>query len=141
MLVEDVMITDLATIDASASVHQAVGQMLKENVSYVVIVNDGTPAGVLTERKILQASYKTRRPLTKIPVKAFASGFDVKLQPEATVLLAVATMSKHDVDVLPIMDGIEIRGVVTKETILQNVSNIRKEAFDIRLSEDAQWKD
>ena len=53
MLVKDLCTSDVATIDADASVRDAAAKMADRGVGSLVIVNeDGTPHGILTDRDI-----------------------------------------------------------------------------------------
>lgn len=131
MLIKDIMTTDLITVDEGSTLHAAVERMLAEEAPYGVVTNGGVPSGLITDRKALETCYETGKPMTEIPVRNLAGGFDVTLAPDTTVLFAIATMVKHGRDALPVMDGIELEGVLTRGDVMANVQRFRREAIDL----------
>lgn len=139
MLIDDIMTTDLITVGDTATLHDAVERMLAEAVPYGVITNSDVPAGLITEHKALRVCYETGKPMTEIPVSQLAGGFDHTLQPGTTVLFAIAAMMKHGRDVMPVMDGISLEGVLTREDVMSNVQQFRREAIDLE-GRQTRWE-
>lgn len=131
------MTTDLITVDKSETLHDAVGRMLEEGVPYGVITNGDVPSGLITERTAIRACYEAGTPMREIPVRRFAEGFEITLQPDTTVLFATAAMIKHGVDVMPVLDGMTLEGVLTRDDIMANVQRFRQEAM---ANEDRQQR-
>lgn len=139
MLIEEIMTTDLITVDESETLHDAVGRMLTEGVPYGVITDGDVPSGLLTERTVVRACYETGNSMQDIPVRRLANGFGITLQPDTTVLFASAAMIKHDVDVMPVMDGISLEGVLTRDDVMANVQRFKREAIDLEGRQSA-WE-
>lgn len=139
MLIEEIMTTELITVDEAETLHDAVGRMLTEGVPYGVITDGDVPSGLLTERTVVRACYETGNSMQDIPVRRLANGFGITLQPDTTVLFASAAMIKHDVDVMPVMDGISLEGVLTRDDVMANVQRFKREAIDLEGRQSA-WE-
>lgn len=131
MLVDEILTTEFEQVSRDATLAEAVGRMLERESDYVVLTDAGDPDGVLTERKALVAAYKTGKALSEIPVAGFSTGFPTTVTPDTTVLLAVAHMRESGVEVLPVVEDLELVGVVTRETLLDNMKNLRSEALSV----------
>lgn len=130
MLVREIMTTDIETLTREASLYRAVELMLREEIDHVIVTEDGSPAGVVTRRKVLVATYKTDSPLSEIPLSTFARGFEITVEPTRTVLLSVGHLQGSNADCLPVVDDLDVVGVLTKDDILDNVSNIKSETLE-----------
>lgn len=130
MLIRDVMSTDVRRVPRSESLRTAVGVMLRTNVEAVVLTADGDPNGLITMRKALIAAFKTDDSLSEIPLQGFASGFSVSVAPDSTVLFGIGRLVSSDLDVLPVLDGLELVGIVSREDMLDEYSNLRREAIE-----------
>lgn len=130
MLIEDIMTTDLITVEEAETLHAAVGRMLEEGVPYGVITDGEVPSGLITERTVVRACYETGDSMRDIPVRRLANGFGITLQPDTTVLFASAAMIKHGLDVMPVMDGISLQGVLTRDDVMANFQRFKREAID-----------
>ncbi|EMA26785.1 hypothetical protein C443_00422 [Haloarcula argentinensis DSM 12282] len=52
ILVENLMNTDVATVDINGTVRAAVEMMLREHIGSVIVVTDDNPTGIVTETDI-----------------------------------------------------------------------------------------
>jgi CBS domain-containing protein len=136
MLVRDAMTTEVVTVPADASLQQAVGRMLREGVGSAVVTRDGTPAGIVTEADTLKAGYLSERPFTDIPVVKAASGSLVTISRDATVRKAVRQMHENDVKKLPVVESMEIVGIITMTDVVREQEELIDEAH--RLEEGRQ---
>jgi len=138
MLVKDIMITEFATVDQSASLKDAAVGMVKSDHEFLIVTEDDQPSGLITPRRALVACVKTGKPIDSIPSSGFANGFPVTIEPDTPVLFAISHMRRSQVDVLPVQKDLSIVGVVTRSEIVNNVSNMRNEAIN-NASEGAKW--
>ncbi len=130
MLVREIMTTDVETVPRERSLEEPVGTMLREDVDHVIITEDSSPAGVVTRRKALAAAYRTGDPLSEVPLSTFARGFEASVEPTRTVLLSVGQLRRSSADCLPVVDDLDVVGVLTKDDVLDNVSNITTETLE-----------
>jgi CBS domain-containing protein len=139
MLVEDVMTTDIATCDATASVQAAAEVMLDRGVGSVVVVRDGAPFGILTETDALHAGVATNRPFEEIPVEAACSRPLVTITGEKTIRAAVSRMADNGIKKLVVVEDLECRGIVTRSDVAANYSEFVREAHELEATR-ARWE-
>ena len=139
MLVNEIMTTDLPTIDVGDSLGAATRWMLDHDRSTILLTEDDDPVAVLTFRKALIACCQTNAPIDDIPLAKFTRGFDITVEPDTTLLFAISQMTRAKVDVLPVQEDLEIVGLITREDVVRNVSNFRKEAARLQ-GQRARWR-
>lgn len=133
------MSTSVVTVTATATVADAVDRLLAEGVGSVIIVDDdGDPMGIVTESDALQVAHDTGRPLADIGVREAGHPPVVTTEPSTSVLAAARLMAAEGVKKLPVMDGLDLVGIVTLTDIVWQLPTLRKEATDIADLRD-QW--
>lgn len=130
MLIKDIMTTNIETATPSQTLDDIVETMFENEINHVVVVENDTPAAIVTRRKVLIATYKTDAPLSEIPVSGFGRGLGTTISPNTTVLLAVGKVQKLKADCVPVVDGMEVMGVLTQDDIINNVSKITDEMLE-----------
>ncbi len=125
------MTTDVVTVPADAPLQRAVGRMLREGVGSVVVTRDGDPAGILTETDTLKAGYLSERPFTEIPVTKVASDSLVTIPPGVTVRTAVGRMRDNEVKKLPVVEDMEIVGIITVTDVVRHHEALVDEAVQV----------
>jgi len=123
MLVRDVMNPDPVTISAGRSLRETIRLMLVEDEEYVIVVdNDGNPGGVIAGTDILHAIYQADPPPEEIRVVAVAHAPDFTIDPTLTVRKAVRELTTREQTVAPVMDGLDLVGVVSLSRIMSHPS-------------------
>lgn len=130
MLVRDVMIEDVVSIPVDASLKAAVKRMLDAGTGSVIVTEDGTPAGIVTETDAMIAGSVTDLPFAEIAVRRVASAPLKTVGPEATLRTAVERMRENDVKKLPVVAGLELVGIVTMTDVVDNYAAIVREAHE-----------
>ncbi|ERH13620.1 MAG: putative signal-transduction protein [halophilic archaeon J07HB67] len=130
MRVQKLMTTPVVTVPADASLERAVERMLTERVGSVVLTHDGDPTGILTETDAMHAGVVTDRPFAAIEVRAVASSSLETISPETTVRAAVEQMQRNDVKKLPVVERLELVGLLTVTDIVYAYSDIVSETVD-----------
>lgn len=131
MLVEDVMATDLVTCDVDGTVRDAVEEMLKNHVGSVIVTDGGTPTGIVTETDVLHAGYVTEAPFGEIPIRDVHSHPLVTTTPSRTLRSAVRQMADEEVKKLPVVDDMELVGILTMSDVMANYGDIVREIHEI----------
>jgi CBS domain-containing protein len=126
VLVSDVMTTDVPRVSTSASLREAIGAMIDHDVE-TVFVRREHPAGLVTLGDALFAVYQADAPPSEIPMEQFATGFSETVTPGTTVLFAIAHMVRKRCAVLPVVDGVDVFGVVTQTDVIEHSSSLTKE--------------
>lgn len=124
MLVKHIMTGEFETISHDRTLDEAVELMLSNDVDHVLTIEDGTPTAMITRRKVLIACYKTDAPLSGIPLSGFSRGLETNVGLNETVLIAVGKLRRAKLDCLPVVNGMSVEGVVTRDDIIENLSNI-----------------
>ena len=128
MRVKELMSRDVVTVPAGATMKGAAGQMLHNGVGSVIVMNDGTPAGIVTEMDALRVGYATNRPFEQVPVRKVMSRPLVTIEPTKTVKTAIGRMRRENVKKLPVVSGFEPIGIITMTDIIMNHGELLKEA-------------
>lgn len=131
MLVEAVMSTDLVTCSADDTLRTAAEQMLRKGVGSVIVLNDGDPAGILTETDLMQAGYRTDEAFSTIGVTDAMSSPLVTIAEEDTLRKATDRMQSEGIKKLPVERDLSLVGVVTLTDIAYHLSDIKSEIHDI----------
>jgi CBS domain-containing protein len=119
MRVEDVMSTEVVTVDGDATLEAAAKAMTEARVGSVLVRGDRV--GILTETDAVRAGYELDEPFSAIQVEQVATWDPVTVGPGDSVDRAVATMVDAGVKRLPVRDGIDLVGVVTVTDVARHV--------------------
>lgn len=129
MLVQDLMTTDVVTVEKGATLREAVGELLGQQVGSVIVVDDdGNPGGIVTETDVLHAAYQSRDSLVDIAVTDLSHQPVVTTKPSRTVQTVARQMAEEDVKKVPVLDDLELVGIVTLTDVVWHLSEIREEA-------------
>lgn len=131
MRVKKLMSTDIVTVPSGATMKGAAGQMLHTGVGSVIVINDGTPAGIVTEMDALRVGYGTNRPFEEVPVRKVMSRPLITIEPTKPVQTAIGRMQKNDIKKLPVVSGFDLVGIITMSDIVRNHSELLNEARDL----------
>ena len=123
------MVDSVVTARVSASLDQVVEKMLEARVGSVIIVEDGTPMGIITETDVLLAGYRADRCFGDIPAEPVASSPLITVEPDTTVRMAVDRMRENGIKKLPVRDDLDLVGIVTKSDIVAAQPDLVDEAI------------
>ena len=125
--VAELMTTDVVTVAPTDTVAAALRAMLERDIGSVVIVEDGAPVGVFTERdlsrRILDDPHLPDRRLGD----QMASPVEM-IEPSAEIIAAFEHMNSRNVRRLPVVDedGLLV-GIVTERDLLRWVGEVANE--------------
>jgi len=139
MLVQDLMTTEVVTVPERATLHDVVGRLLAEEVGSVIVLSEeGNPSGIVTETDVLQAAYQTQAALDETRVSSLAHRPVVTTKPTRTVQTVARKMAEESVKKVPVMEDLELVGILTLTDIVWHLSEIRKEATALEQAHQ-QW--
>jgi len=128
MQVRDLMSTDVVTVPLSATLATAVDRLLAAGVGSVVVVDgDENPLGILTESDALAAARDTGQALSDIDVQSVGHRPVVTTTPTTAVPTVARLMADQGVKKVPVMDGVDLAGIVTLSDIVWHLSSLRRE--------------
>jgi CBS domain-containing protein len=121
----DIMTTQVLTTSAERPVAEVTGMMVKARVGSAVVLQGSWLAGILTERDVLRAA-ASHSDLTKSPVSQWMTRDPVTATPDTTTEEAADVMLSNGFRHLPVLEGRELKGVVSIRDVL--ASGIRRRA-------------
>lgn len=127
MLVRELMTTDLVTAPVEADMRTVAKRMLDRRVGSVIITNDGTPTGIITESDALLVGYTADKPFSAVSAQAAMSHPLATIEPTTTIRAATDRMIDEGVKKLPVVSELELQGILTMTDIIRAHSDLRKE--------------
>jgi len=119
------MTADVVTVVATDPVREAIARMLAPDIGSVVVVEDGAPVGLFTERdltrRILSEDDLLDRPVADVMA---ASLVTVELGTE--VVDAFALMNERGIRRLPVVADGRLVGIVTEGDLRRWVGDVAK---------------
>jgi len=120
--VRDIMTKNVITVDASTTVSQAAKMMEDTGVGAIIVSENNTPIGIITDRdfaiKIVAHAY----PIT-IPVKQVMSHPLYSITPGESVWMIADLMSTYGIRKLPVIDDDKVVGIVTATDIVNRFAH------------------
>jgi CBS domain-containing protein len=130
--VSDCMSTDVAPIRTDATLIEAAGQMRASGVGGLPVEDgDGKIVGILTERDIIVRALAEGRDARAGRVQEAATLDPVTCAPSDDVSAALATMRRHEVQRLPVVEGDSLVGVISLADIIFERPDEERGALDI----------
>ena len=107
------MVGEVVTIGANISVREAVRLMNDHEIGCLVVVQDGKPTGIVTERDMLKRVLVATRDPRAVEVGEVMSKPLLFMEPEKEIEDAVRLMFKHKIKKLPVVENGCLVGLVT----------------------------
>ncbi|HEX6678262.1 MAG TPA: CBS domain-containing protein [Actinomycetes bacterium] len=119
----DIMTTQVLTTSAERPVAEVTAMMVKARVGSAMVLRGPWLAGILTERDVLRAA-ASHLDLTKSRVSEWMTKDPMTATPDTTTEEAADVMLANGFRHLPILEGRELKGVVSIRDVL--ASGIRR---------------
>ncbi|MHA1229708.1 MAG: CBS domain-containing protein [Candidatus Helarchaeota archaeon] len=102
--IEDIMISDVKTLDVSSTVKDVVKEMDKNEIGSVIITKEGKPIGIITERDIVQKVVVKDKDANKLTASEIMSSPLKTGNKSMSLLDAVRILVLNRIKKLPILD-------------------------------------
>lgn len=146
MKISELMTTNPVTVDKDQPLTTAIDLFGKNKVSRILVTEKGKLVGVLTKRDLAR-ELSTKRHETvhvgRLYVSSATTYNPITASPVDTVEKAVRLMTEKNIGCLPLVDGDEIAGVLTRTDLLDTCKNLEtpvaevmSEHFEILTPED-----
>jgi CBS domain-containing protein len=112
LTLRDLMNTDVVAVGPDDPVADAAAAMIGQKVGSALIMQGLFLAGIITERDVLRAA-ASGSDLTNSPVSEWMTKDPEPASPNTTVEEATQLMLLHGFRHLPVLEGREVRGVVS----------------------------
>lgn len=120
--VEDYMTKEVVFVNLTESLQLAAAKMAERDIGSVVIVQEGKPIGIVTERDFVRrvaALGKDPRALTVTDVMSTPL---VTVGPECDINTAAKIMTDNNIKRLPVVEGERLVGIITSFDIAKVVA-------------------
>ena len=118
--IENVMVSDVITVEAEATVRQAVDIMNKHEIGCLVVVDEEEkPVGVMTERDLLRRVLAKRKDPVRTKVSQVMSKPIITATPHMDLEAAAKLMFKKKIKKLPVVEDGQLVGLVTLTDIVR----------------------
>lgn len=118
--IESIMISDVITIEAEATIRQAVDIMNMQEIGCLVVVDDEEkPVGILTERDLLTRVLAKRKDPARTKVSQVMSKPLITGTPHMDIEDAAKLMFKKKIKKLPIVEDGRLVGLVTLTDLMR----------------------
>jgi len=120
--VKDVMVTNLITIEARNTAKKAAELMDKHDIGCLIVVNNGNPIGIVTERDMLSRVLLPKRDLTRTKVSNIMSAPLIASNPQTDIREAVRLMNERRIKKLPVIEDGQLIGLVSLTDITRSLA-------------------
>ncbi|NIP61387.1 MAG: CBS domain-containing protein [Nitrosopumilaceae archaeon] len=116
--VKDVMIDELATLDASTKILDAAKLMAEKNIGCVIVTEKDLPVGIITERdfvrRIVAQEISHQSPVVEVMTTPL-----ITIDPDETVWEAAQIMKTNNIHKLPVQKAHKIMGIITTTDLVR----------------------
>ncbi len=116
--VKDVMIDELATLDASTKILDAAKLMAEKNIGCIIVTEKDLPVGIITERdfvrRIVAQEISHQSPIVEVMTTPL-----ITIDPDETVWEAAQIMKTNNIHKLPVQKAHKIMGIITTTDLVR----------------------
>jgi CBS domain-containing protein len=120
--VKDVMVSNLITIEAGATVKKAAELMDKHDIGCLIVVSYGNPVGIVTERDMLGRVLLQKRDLGKTKVGNIMSAPLIASSPDTDIRDAVRLMNERRIKKLPVIEEGQLIGLISLTDVMRSLA-------------------
>jgi len=113
------MKTDPPKVPISDPVSTIVDIMIRENTGAVIVLDDGLPIGILTEKDVLERVIKPKKDLDLTLVRDVMSSPLITIEAQRPIREALDVMSEHGVRRLVVVEDGNLVGITTERRLLE----------------------
>ena len=112
--VRDIMEKNVITIPLDKTALDAAKMLKEKKISFLVIVRDDKPLGLVTERDIVRKIAAEDKTASSIPLESIMSAKFRWVEPSTTVDSAVQKMLNNNIRRLVVLENEKLVGVITQ---------------------------
>ena len=118
MSVIDIARENVVTQDPDASVADVIRTMHSETVSSVVVVDDGNPLGLVSDRDLAMAVLDEEFDAEQTPIEEFLTGDVVTVEADDGVYDLVELLSEKGIRRVPVVENGELVGIISLSDVV-----------------------
>ncbi|MCU4719142.1 CBS domain-containing protein [Halapricum hydrolyticum] len=131
MPIEDLARSDVVTAGPETPVTDLAATMDEENVGSIVITNDETPIGIVTDRDLAVRVLKEAADPTEQAAEDVMTDDLYTAEPDAGFYEAATLMAEHGVRRLPVSEGDTLVGIITADDITELLADEQQHLGEI----------
>ena len=97
----------------SQTVAEVIALLCAHRIGAVIVMEDGAVAGVLSERDVVRGLNELGAAILQRPAREIMTTEVITVAPSESVTAALSRMTRRRIRHLPVIDGGEVRGVVS----------------------------
>jgi CBS domain-containing protein len=114
------------TVSESETVFEAISKMVAMDIGSVVVLRDGSPCGILTERDYLRRIALEERSPRSVTVREVMSPHLVYVRPDTDLVTCMALMTQRHIRHLPVLEEETMVGLISIGDIAQQMARERE---------------
>jgi len=118
-IVKNVMAKPVITIEKDSSVLKAAKIMSEKSIGSIVVIDEGKPIGIATERDILQKVVSKGLNASKVKMEDIMTKNLITVKGNTPIINAIRIMEKKKVRRLLVMERGKLVGIVTQRDLLR----------------------
>lgn len=131
MPIEDLARSDTVTAAPGAPVTDLAATMAEENVGSVVITNDETPVGIVTDRDLtVRVLGNDVEPTDQTAEDVMTSDLRT-VEPDAGFYEVTTLMADHGIRRLPVCEGDTLAGIITADDVTELLADEQRQLGDV----------
>lgn len=119
--VADVM-NEIISIDGESLVVDAAKMMIDKEIGSIIVTEDGTPVGIITESDMLARVIVAYQDPKKLLTKKIMSSPLIIIEKDSTILDAMRFMRDQDIHIVLIKDNGKLIGIVSEGDLIRAVT-------------------
>ena len=117
--VRDIMQTNVITIEKTKKAQDAAIILKDKEISFLVVVNDNKPIGIVSERDIVRKIVADNKESQSTPLETIMSNNFKWVEPNASIESAVQKMLNNNIRRLVVLENDELAGVITQTDLTE----------------------
>ena len=117
--VRDIMQKNVITIEKTKKAQDAAIILKDKEISFLVVVNDNKPIGIVSERDIVRKIVADNKESQSTPLETIMSKNFKWVEPNASIESAVQKMLNNNIRRLVVLENDELAGVITQTDLTE----------------------
>jgi CBS domain-containing protein len=122
--VSNIMTKAVVTIDENRTALEAARLMSERGISSLIVIKDGMPQGILTERDFIKKVCAKELHISQVKIANIMSKIRTYAEPDTPIEVAVQRMVNQRIRRLPIMQEGQVVGIVTVTDLARHLRTI-----------------
>ncbi len=118
-------------ISPDSSIRYALGQINGKKIEYLIVMDEDEKfLGLITEHDITKRAIFTKRPISEMRVREIMNPMLPFVDVNDSLKHCMRLMKQFSIHYLPVFEGLNFRGIISSDDILQEVLYEREEIFE-----------